>query len=132
MGKGGDKVETYTPPPTTEDPAVADKSDPGKDTTYAGGEEPAPAEPLPEVAGHEFEPPEEKPEEEKKSWLKIQLLDEAGEPVPGEKYRITCPDGTIKEGRLDANGMAEVKLAAPEECEVTFPDLDAEAWHPQD
>jgi len=128
----GPVMAAATAPVKPDDPGVADKSDPGKDTTYAGGEEPEPGEPLPEVAGHEFEPPEEKPKEEEKSWLKIRLVNDAGEPVPGEKYRITCPDGSIKEGRLDANGMAEVKLAAPEECEVTFPDLDGEAWHPLD
>jgi type VI secretion system secreted protein VgrG len=64
---------------------------------------------------------------EKKSWIEIELLDEEGEPVPGERYRITLPDGSTVEGTLDQNGFARVDGIDPGNCEVSFPDLDQDS-----
>ncbi|MCP4246027.1 MAG: type VI secretion system tip protein VgrG, partial [bacterium] len=116
-------------PAKPEDPAAADKSEPGKDMRYSGGEELLEAEGLEPVEGYEFEPPAAEEEEKETTFIKIRLLNDEGEPVAGERYRVTCPDGTVKEGTLDANGMAEVTGIEPGECDVTFPDLDESAWH---
>lgn len=67
----------------------------------------------------------------KKSWIEIELKDEDGNPVPGERYRITLPDGSITEGTLDEKGLARVDHIDPGECQVTFPNLDEEAWEPR-
>jgi type VI secretion system secreted protein VgrG len=64
----------------------------------------------------------------KKSWIKIKLVDEAGNPIPGEAYKIKTADGRTASGSLDENGEAEVKGIEPGNCEVTFPNLDKEAW----
>ncbi len=70
-------------------------------------------------------------EEKKKSWIEIELVDEEDNPVPGERYRITLPDGkTLAEGRLDDKGFARVDGIDPGTCQITFPDLDKEAWEP--
>jgi type VI secretion system secreted protein VgrG len=71
----------------------------------------------------------EKSEEnkEKKHWIEIVLVDEAGKPVPGEAYRITVPDGSVKEGSLDENGFARVDHIDPGTCQVMFPNLDKRA-----
>jgi hypothetical protein len=69
---------------------------------------------------------------EKKSWIEIELLDEAGQPVPGEAYRITLPDGTtVAEGTTDEKGRARVDHIDPGTCKVTFPNLDKDAWEPK-
>ncbi len=68
---------------------------------------------------------------EKKSWIEIELVDEAGKPVPGEPYRITLPDGTVADGTLDEKGFARVDHIDPGSCKVTFPNLDKEAWKPK-
>lgn len=73
-----------------------------------------------------FKPSKE--EEEKKNWIKIKLIDEAGKPVAGELYKITLPDGSVTGGSLDEKGEAEVKGIDPGSCKVTFPNLDKEAW----
>ena len=73
------------------------------------------------------EPTEE--EKAKKSWIEIELVDEEGNPSPGEMYRITLPDGkTLAEGTLDHQGCARVSGIDPGTCKITFPNLDKDAW----
>ena len=51
-----------------------------------------------------------KKDSKKKSWIEIELVDEDKNPVPGEKYRITLPDGeSVAEGSLDEKGFARVR-----------------------
>ncbi|MBS3919724.1 MAG: type VI secretion system tip protein VgrG [Deltaproteobacteria bacterium] len=71
----------------------------------------------------------EEEEEEKKSWIEIELVDEDDNPVSGEKYKVTLPDGkTVAEGTLDENGFARVDGIDPGNCKITFPSLDKDAW----
>ncbi len=65
---------------------------------------------------------------EEKSWIEIELVDEEGNPVPGEKYRITLPDQSVAQGTLDEKGFARVEGVDPGTCQITFPDLDKDAW----
>ncbi len=73
---------------------------------------------------------DEKSEEnkEKKSWIEIELVDEAGQPMAGEAYRVTTPDGSEQSGSLDEKGFARVSNIDPGTCKVTFPNLDKDAW----
>jgi len=66
----------------------------------------------------------------KPSWIEVSLVDEAGEPVAYERYRVITPDGIVREGFLDARGLARVDGIDPGNCKVTFPNLDKESWHP--
>jgi type VI secretion system secreted protein VgrG len=67
-------------------------------------------------------------EDEDKTWIEIELVDEEGNPIPGEKYEVTVPDGRVASGTLDEKGLAKVTNIDPGECKVTFPDLDKAAW----
>jgi type VI secretion system secreted protein VgrG len=69
-----------------------------------------------------------KPDEEKTSWIEIEMVDEEDEPVTGEKYKITLPDDSVAEGALDNKGFARVEGFEKGTCKVCFPDLDKEAW----
>ena len=70
-----------------------------------------------------------KPDRAKMSWIEIQLLDESDQPVPGEPYQVTLPDGvTVGEGSLDEKGFARIDGIDPGTCQVCFPKLDQEAW----
>jgi len=74
---------------------------------------------------------EKKPVKEdpkKKSWIKIKLVDEEGNPVPGESFEIKTSDGKYRSGTLNNKGEANVKGIAPGSCEVSFPYLDKDAW----
>ncbi len=64
----------------------------------------------------------------KTSWIKLKLVDEAGNPVPGEAYKVKTADGRTASGSLNEKGEAEVKGIEPGDCEVTFPNLDKAAW----
>ena len=108
---------------------------PGSAVPPAPPKKPIPADvTVPGGASHsrtldaENPPRPHKPDEEKTSWIEIELVDEDDQPVPGERYRITLPDGSVDEGTLDENGFRRVQGIDPGTCEVTFPNLDKDAW----
>ncbi len=39
------------------------------------------------------------------TWIEFSLNDEGGRPVEGEPYRVTLPDGTVREGKTDKHGL---------------------------
>jgi type VI secretion system secreted protein VgrG len=110
---------------TVEAPLAADSATPGQDTTFN-----AQVQNLAALAPEEreFSPAEVVRDEVATSWVEIELVDEHGQPIPGELYEITYPDGKTRRGQLDAKGQAHVGLKEPMNVQVTFPHLDAEAW----
>ena len=72
------------------------------------------------------EPPEAATEEF--TFVAIRLVDEEGKPISGEKYEITLPDGSVRNGTLDENGFAQEDDLPPGTCEFTFPEFDEAAW----
>ena len=115
-----------TAPEAPEAPAAADEVEHGQDTTYGGGAPPEPAQAPEDITGTEAE--EAETEEQETTWVEIELVDEAGDPVVGERYEITTPDEQVKTGSTDATGKAKVSGIPPGDCQIKFPDLDAEAW----
>jgi|WetSurMetagenome_2_1015567.scaffolds.fasta_scaffold10062_6 hypothetical protein len=78
---------------------------------------------------------EEKPETTKAApppantgWVEINLKNEKGTPIAGERYRIKLPNGLVQEGTLDDFGHAEYYQINRGSCEVSFPDLEDEEW----
>jgi protocatechuate 3,4-dioxygenase beta subunit len=67
---------------------------------------------------------------EEKTWIEIELLDMDGNPMPGERYAITLPDGTVREGALDAHGRAYFGGLDPGSAEIRWPDRDGDATAP--
>ncbi len=65
-----------------------------------------------------------------KTWIEIRLIDDEGNPVPNEKYRLVLPDGSTAEGSLDANGWARRDDIDPGSCQVSFPNIDGPLWRP--
>ncbi len=62
------------------------------------------------------------------TWVVIRMIDMEGKPVPGIRFRLKLPDGTVEEGTLDGNGMRRRDGLEPASCSVCFPDLDQDAW----
>lgn len=63
------------------------------------------------------------------SWVGFSLVDEDGKPVNNEVYRVTLPNGTVREGRSDAQGRAKIEGIAMGNCTISFPNIDANDWH---
>ncbi len=105
-------------------PIEADTAAPGSDTTYA----PQSSEPTAAEALASSGAADNSSSEKETSWIEIELVDEAGQPWPHERYEIIEPDGTLKTGSLDENGQAYVSVSDPGECQISFPNLDRRAW----
>lgn len=126
--KSGKEIKAVAPakPDMADD---ADDADPGEVAE-------AKAEQIEKKAGKYGEPPkkahkkaeDDDDDDEKTAWIEIELIDEADEPVPSEKYEITLPDGSVAKGTLDGDGFARVDGIEPGTCEISFPDLDKDAW----
>jgi type VI secretion system secreted protein VgrG len=65
---------------------------------------------------------------DKKHWIAIDLVDEEGERVPYEDYRIILPDDTPIEGTLDEKGRAKINGIDSGTCKVSFPNRDTKDW----
>lgn len=124
-GKAGKAVEPMEPTEASE----ADTADPGGIASARA--DPAKGEPEdPGRTKFDDDAPPHKADDTKTSWVEIELIDQDDEPVPGERYRIELPDGSVDSGSLDANGIARVEGIDPGTCKVSFPDLDKDAWGP--
>jgi hypothetical protein len=65
-----------------------------------------------------------------RKWVGISLADEDGNPVPFARYDLKLPDGSVRSGRLGADGTAYAQLIPEGTCEVTFPEYDGGFWKP--
>jgi hypothetical protein len=81
----------------------------------------------PEAPAEEPPAPSKGPSKEN-HWVGIQLIDEDGDPVPNAKFKVTLPDGSIKKGSLDDQGMARFGGIDPGQCQISFPEIDAKEW----
>lgn len=63
-----------------------------------------------------------------KKWIELEMVDETGRPIAGEKYEVELPDGKIATGTTGANGVARVNGVKPGSCKIRFPNLDQDAW----
>jgi type VI secretion system secreted protein VgrG len=107
-------------------PHEADKADPGQMAKIKAEQQQSQSGKY----GSSKEKPHKKSteDEDKKSWIEIELVDEEGNPVPGEAYKVTLPDGSVDSGTLDEKGFCRIDGIDPGTCQITFPNLDKDAW----
>lgn len=79
--------------------------------------------------------PEEKEEEEweeeeivPKSWVGIELKDEDGAPVAGQRVRIKLPDGSAREAVTDSKGRVRLDGVEAGKCQVELLGIDGADW----
>jgi hypothetical protein len=69
-----------------------------------------------------------KDESEPTSWVGLQLEDEEGEPVAGQRVRIKLPDGTVRERVSDDKGRIRLDGIPVGNCQVELPGVDGNEW----
>ena len=63
------------------------------------------------------------------TFIEIALVGEDGSPVSSIKYKVKLPNDAVVQGFLNKDGKARIdNIPAPGTCEVTFPELDTDAW----
>jgi type VI secretion system secreted protein VgrG len=123
---GSGSAGTIVPPTAPTAAEEADKADPGEVEDVKARQR--------ELKAGKYgstQVPPYKPNEEKKSWVEIKLVDKEGRGIAGERYRVELPDGTVAEGTLNDKGEARLDGIDPGACNVTFPDRDGKAWKPK-
>jgi type VI secretion system secreted protein VgrG len=120
---------SIVPPEAPDEAEIADNADPGSDApTYKNQRRETPPALVPSYTQPSHNP-NTPPNKKKKSWIELELLDQDGNPVVGERYRVTLPDGkTLAEGTTNDKGFARVSNIDPGNCKITFPKLDKSAW----
>jgi len=59
-----------------------------------------------------------------KTWFRVQLLDEDGDPMAGEDYVVVDTQGCRRQGKLDSNGELYIPpILPPGNCTVSFPNI---------
>lgn len=82
----------------------------------------------PEVLEQEVEKETSTGDEVETSWVEIQLVDEAGKPVCGERCRVMLSTGRTMRSVTDSDGMIRLENIPAGPCDVTFEELDQETW----
>jgi hypothetical protein len=92
---------------------------PGSTTPGGGGNGPGT-----EPGGHQDVPDTPiEPDE-----IEVRVVSAAGKPVDGARYELTMPDGSVRSGFADVNGVIKLtRLTQRGECTIVFPDVDDEA-----
>lgn len=90
--------------------------------------------PVPTYAPRAAAPGEPKPvhipQPKQRTWIEVCLVDQAGNPVSGQRYVIKRPDGTpLSSGVLGEDGLVRANEILPGNYELSFPDLDGRTWH---
>ena len=136
-GRAGTAVEPIAPVAANE----ADVADPGQVSEIKAKQRQMKSGKYGSTKAKPFKPPAQdsgggaansteaqKNEEKKTSWIEIELVGEDDKPIVGEKYQITLPDGKVAEGTLDQKGWVRLEGFEKGDCQITFPNLDQDAW----
>jgi type VI secretion system secreted protein VgrG len=111
-------------------PSSAPARSPGPETSSApAASAPAPA-PSATSAATAAAAEEAKEAEKEADWLEIALKTSDGKPIAGERYTVKLPDGSTLAGFTDDEGKAKVEDVPKGQAQVSFPDLDKDAWKP--
>ncbi|MFN0130956.1 MAG: glycoside hydrolase family protein [Phycisphaerales bacterium] len=116
-------------PQAPADPVPADAADPGamgpqwQRSRERAAEKPPAGKPTPEPGSEEAAN-----DGKKNGWIEFVLIDEDDNPVPGEPYKVTLPDGTPTTGTTDEKGLVRIEGIDPGSCKITFPRWDKSSW----
>ena len=61
-------------------------------------------------------------------WIEILIADEDDQPVRDVAFELELPDGSIRRGRTNADGIARYERIPSGTCKLTLVELDTQAW----
>jgi len=61
-------------------------------------------------------------------WIEFQLVDQDGNAVPAEPYKVRLPDQSIFTGALDQDGKARFDGIIAGQASICFTGLDTKEW----
>jgi hypothetical protein len=121
-GKSGNAVSPADPADAQE----ADKADPGAVETVKAEQIQSGSGKYGSANTKPYNPNQDP--DSKQSWIEILLVDDDEQPVPGEVFYLTLPNGSVLKHTLDGKGFAHVELPEPGTCKVCFPRRDKDGW----
>jgi len=62
------------------------------------------------------------------SWVGVELVDDAGKPVPDAAYKVKLTDGSVQDGTLGPDGKARIDGVKDGSVEIAFPDIHGDEW----
>lgn len=65
---------------------------------------------------------------EHEDWIEILIADEDDQPVRDVAFELELPDGSIRRGRTDGEGIARYEGIPSGDCKLTLIELDTNAW----
>jgi hypothetical protein len=63
-----------------------------------------------------------------KTFVGIRLVDDDGNLLMEQEYKLGLPGGGVKQGKLDESAEAWAYQIDPGQCPVEFPNLDKHEW----
>ncbi len=61
-------------------------------------------------------------------WIEFRLVDQDGNPVPGEPYRVRLPDQSLHTGQTDEEGKVRFECITAGEATICFTGFDRKEW----
>ncbi len=66
----------------------------------------------------------------KRSWIEVEVVDDGGKPLRGERVQIKDAEGKTRELFTDEKGIVRMDDIAPGSADITMPHLDQDLWKP--
>lgn len=61
-------------------------------------------------------------------WIEFELVDQLGDPVPGEPYKVRLPDQSLRTGTTDKDGKVRFECITAGEATICYTGLDTKEW----
>jgi len=73
-------------------------------------------------------PPKRKSLPKTDTFIALRIVDQEGNPMAGEFYRVTVPGGAMRTGHVDKDGFVLIDDIEAGTCEVELPQVDGREW----
>jgi hypothetical protein len=61
-------------------------------------------------------------------WIEFELVDQDGNPVPGEPFRVRLPDQSLRTGKTNQEGKVRFECITAGEATVCYTGFDTKDW----